>query len=696
MTYRRSLTRTALFAVVYAIAMAIGRLTVMDSANMSLVWPAAGVAAIWFCAQRRAPARWADVVALAVVTVVVNMATGATAPMTVVFTAANLTQATVFMYTIGRSRPHLLGAGGTEPLRSPRDLWGLLTCAFAATITGAVVGRAGTWLLTGAYTWSATFVWLARNTTSVLLIGAAGICLGPAYTRWRHGTAVRPGSMPRRRVAECAALILCSAVAYLAGFAYSRGLPLAFLMIAVTVWAGARFRASFVVLHSLVAGITVMSFTLHGTGPFAEIPSPADRAVVAQLFVAMIVVVGLSLALGRDERDALMAELAADRAELAVQRERASQRAELLRAIIDSTADGLAVVDENGQVVLRNRAAKRLLGDYLNPGDTMAGPAHYGLFHLDGTPLAAEEMAHVRVLAGEDYGDADLLIRNQSLPDGRILNIRATTCENGDGTRSAVVLFHDVTAERRHRDELANFAGVVAHDLLNPVTTVEGWSDAAGESLAEAPDHPAVRDARGELRRVTRAAVRMRTLIDGLLAFTTARDAAMRMVPVDLAEVVTEVTIARLDNAIAAGRPAPRFTVRDLPTVLADPVLLRQLLDNLIGNAIKYTAADVTPNLTITAERNEDMIRVRITDNGIGIPPGQHEAIFGDFHRAHRSGPYAGTGLGLGICKRIVERHGGTIAAEDVPGGGSRFSFTVPAATSTHETERVADSAQLR
>ncbi|MEU4421452.1 ATP-binding protein [Actinoplanes sp. NPDC024001] len=695
MTYRRSLARTAVFAVAFTIATAAGRLTVLDSGHLSLVWPAAGVAAIWFCAQRRAPARWADVLALSLATMAVNMATGASALMAAAFVAANLTQAAVFAHLIGRWRPDLWGGGGTEPLRRPRDLWGLVAATSAATVAAAVLGFTSIWLITDRFSWAALAAWLARNAVAVLLLGAAGICLGHAYQRWRAGT-TGPPRLPRRRAAEYAALLLCSALAYLAGFAYNRGLPLAFLMIAVTVWAGARFTALFVVLHSLLAGTVVMAFTLHGTGPFAEIPGHADRAVVAQLFVAMVVVIGLSLALGREERDVLLAELAADRAELAVQRERASQRAELLRAIIDSTADGLAVIDDSGRVVLRNPAARRLLGDQISPGERVVGAAHFGLCHLDGTPMSDDEMAHNRALAGHDFDDVDLLIRNARVPDGRILNVRATTLDNGDGTRSAVVLFHDVTAERRHRDELANFAGVVAHDLLNPVTTVEGWSDAARESLAEAPDHEAVRHARDELARVYRAAVRMRALIDGLLAYTTARDAAMQMVPVDLAEMVTEVTIARLDNAIAAGRPRPRFAVRDLPVVLADPVLLRQLLDNLIGNAIKYTDAAVTPALTITAERDEDMIRVRITDNGIGIPAGQHEAIFGDFHRAHRTGPYAGTGLGLGICKRIVERHGGTITAEDAPGGGSSFTFTVPAVVSAREPERVADPAPLR
>jgi signal transduction histidine kinase len=112
-------------------------------------------------------------------------------------------------------------------------------------------------------------------------------------------------------------------------------------------------------------------------------------------------------------------------------------------------------------------------------------------------------------------------------------------------------------------------------------------------------------------------------------------------------------------------------------------VLVRQLLDNLIGNAVKYTAPGAAPEITITSAPTADgRIRVEVTDRGIGIPPGQHEAIFGNFHRAHRGEAYTGTGLGLTICERIVERHGGTIVATDNPAGpGTRVSFTLPAAS---------------
>ena len=658
MTYGGSLARTGLFALAYLLAVLAGRLTVLDGRNLSLVWPAAGIATVWFCAQRRAPARWADVVALAVVTMVMNTATNATPAMAAIFVAANLAQVWVFLRLISRWRPRLWDEG----LHRSRDMWVLLGAGFTATTAGATVGPTGMWLVTGQYSWPSTLVWLARNTASVLLIGAVALCARRIGAWFRRG---RP--LGNRRGAECAALIACSATVYLSAFAYSNGLPIAFTLLTVTIWAGTRFPTPFVVVHDLAVGTVAVLFTLAGHGPFAAIADPTTRAFVAQLFVAMVAVVGLALALGREERDGLLAELAEEKAQLAREREQTSQRADLLQTIIDSTSDGLVVVGADGQVALRNPAAVQLLGE--------SSDLDGRLLHLDGTPLARDEMAHTRALAGEDVPDTDVLLR-----EGRIFSVRAAALRNPDGTGSAVVLFHDVTAERRHRAELTGFAGVVAHDLISPLAAVTGWAEDTAAAIDLIPAHPEADRARDNLRRLTRSAERMRSLIDGLLDYTTARDAEVATETVDLASMVSEVTVARLDAAIAGGLPAPRFTVGELPAVRADPVLLRQLLDNLIGNAIKYTARGVTPALTVTATTVDGMAHVCVADNGIGIPAGQHDEIFGDFRRAHTTQGYAGTGLGLGICKRIVERHGGTIIAADNPGGGSRFEFTVPAA----------------
>lgn len=662
-----SLGRTAAWSVLCVLATYAGRLTIMDGTSLSLVWPAAGVTVLWFSLQRRARLRWADPVMLAVITVVVNMATGAPLALALWFVVANLTQVAVFLRVHARLSPRLWGAGGDTPLARSADLWRLLVATCAGALAGAALGPAAVWLVTGHFSWLDAAVWFTRNAISILLIVAVGLRIGH---HWRSGP--HPWRITPLRLAEYAALIVCSISAYVVGFAVNHGLPLAFPLLAVTVWAGLRLHTTFVVLHDLCLGSLAVLFTLHGDGPFAMIQSHQARALVAQAFVGMVAIVGLSIALGRDERAELLRRLTASGLEAAAQ-------AGLLTAIVDSMSDGLAVIRADGTWAMRNPASMVLLGGITSGTGSIAEPGHYGLFHPDGTRLENEEMAHARALAGEDVHNVELLVRNSGVPDGRILSVSARRLPGDD---RVVVVFHDVTAERRQRDELASFAGVVAHDLLNPLTTIDGWAENLEDTLRAMPDTDEQRDATDSLSRIVRASGRMRHLINDLLAYTTTRNAVIAPVDVPFRDLVVDVTTARADLAAAGATQGPQFTLGRLHDVHADPVLLRQLVDNLIGNAVKYTAPGVVPQIAIASERIAgDLVRVEIADNGIGIPPGQHEAIFNNFHRAHRSSGYAGTGLGLAICKRIVERHGGVIVASDNQGGGSRFVFTLPKAT---------------
>ncbi|WP_018680170.1 ATP-binding protein [Actinokineospora enzanensis] len=657
------MTRTAAFAVLFAAATVAGRLTALDATNLSLVWPAAGVAALWLCVQRRSPLRWLDVAVLAVITVVANVATGATAGQAAVFVVANVLQAGSFALLITRWRPRLWSLADGGGLRGLRDLWALLAAAFVATAAGAVVGAVGMWLVDDIPSWLTTQVWLARNIAGVLVLGTAGLSAARAVLRARPSAPVDGW-----RLVEYAAVAACSVLGYTVAFVATGGMPVAATLIALTVWAAVRLSTAFVAVHTAAVATIAVVFTLHGQGPFAVVSSLAGRALVVQLFVVIVAIVGLTLALGRDERAELLRELA-------LEKDTAAQRAALKRAIIDSMADGVSVVDSTGRITLRNPAAGHLLGDGLGPDDRAD---HHGMHHLDGTPMTEAEMPYTHIARGGAEEEVDVLVRNETTPDGRILHVRSTALPEPRGGRSAVLVYHDVTAERRHRDELTAFAGVVAHDLLNPLAAVEGWTDAATEALHDADPH------RAELAlvRVTRASARMRILINDLLAYTTARDATIAPTAVDLTALVTEIAAARADTAVVAGTPVPRFTHGELDPVDADIVLLRQLLDNLIGNAVKYTAPGTVPHLTITTTRHGGVVTTTITDNGIGIPAGQHEKIFTTFHRAHTGARYPGTGLGLAICKRIVERHGGTISAGDNPGGGTRFTFTLPATTS--------------
>ncbi|GIJ66908.1 ATP-binding protein [Virgisporangium ochraceum] len=656
--------RTLAFTALYVVATVAGRLTVLDATNLSLVWPAAGVAAIWFLVQHGSVWRALDAAALSVVTVVVNYVTGASLPLTAFFVVANLVQAELFVQLYRRWLPHLWGGGGDRTLSRLTDLWRIVGTALLSTTCGALVGPTGVWVVSGAYSWSATAVWMTRNTVSIMLVGVLGIRLGQ-YLSGPH----RSGVWTRLRAglrAEYLVVVALSSATYGMVFGFPHDLPLAFLLLVMTVWAGIRLRTGFVIAHDAVFGTVAVLFTLHGTGPFAAIPSNAARALVAQLFVGIIAVVGLTLALGRDERDELIGVLRGAQ-------EAATGQARLMSTIVDSMSDGLTVVDGQGRLLLSNPAVRDLLGT--------GKPGSSGLCHLDGTPVDPADMPHRRALAGEDVRDLDVLVRDSDVPDGRILRISSTALPGErDGHRYAVTVFHDVTAERRHRDELASFAGVVAHDLLNPLTTVEGWAEAVAELFEDAPVTPLTTEAAGGLTRIRRAATHMRNLINDLLAYTTARDATIAAEPVRLDRVLDDIATARIDQAQSNDRPVPVFDLRADVVVHADPVLLRQLLDNLISNSIKYTGPDVEPRISVVCEPVDGRVAVHISDNGIGIPTGQHESIFDNFHRAHRSGGYAGTGLGLGICKRIVERHGGTIVATDNPSGtGSRFTFTLPA-----------------
>ncbi|MBG0830772.1 MASE1 domain-containing protein [Planomonospora sp. ID67723] len=674
-----ALRRTAMFAVLHLVATFAGRLELAGGETLGLVWPAAGVGALWLLVQRHERSRWLDVSAMAMIFIVVNMLTGATLPSAVFFTAVNLAQMLVFLQVLRRVCPDLWASRPWEGFERVRHLWGLLAAAAAGATVGALIVPTVMGTITGQWSAPSAMAWWARNSVNMMAIPALGLCLGRLLDRrarqrassWRAVREAADQAGGWRNIEFCA-LLTASGVAYLVTFGIRHDLPLAFLLIAVTVWAAVRFSTAIVALHSLVTGMVAIVFTMYDSGPFAIVDSPAARVLVAQVFVGVIAVVGLALALSRDERERLVSQLAAAERET-------SRQAWTLSAIVESMGDGLVVIDANGRFVMSNPAARRLLGV-----DGVTGSvADHRLFHPDGTPIGAERMPYRLALAGQEVRDMDVLVRVPGMAEERMLNVSATRLPVDDG--AAVVVFHDVTAERRHRDELTAFAGVVAHDLLNPLTTIDGWM----HILAAAVEAEAGDDVPGgvgdSIGRIQRASARMRELIQDLLAHTAARDAPIIPVPVDLGRVVREIAAARGDLPAGPDQAwEPVFHIGDLDTVRADRALVRQLLDNLIGNAVKYTAPGVRPEITVSsAPERPGWIRTEIADRGIGIPPGQHEVIFENFHRAHQDGSYTGSGLGLAICKRIVERHGGSIGVEDNPGGGSRFHFTLPSASAT-------------
>ncbi|SHN20475.1 ATP-binding protein [Cryptosporangium aurantiacum] len=376
--------------------------------------------------------------------------------------------------------------------------------------------------------------------------------------------------------------------------------------------------------------------------------------------------------------------------ELRATEREARDQARLLGTVLDTITEGVGVVDSNGQFLAHNPAAKRMLGINDDISDPDQWQQHYGLFRPDGSEFPTEELPLMRALAGEAPDEVEMLVRNRARPEGALITVSARQLQLADGSIGAVAVFHDVTQARAYEAELQAFAGVVAHDLKSPLTTVVGYGELLSDILTEEASAPVREEGLGHLERIQATAERMRTLIDDLLSYSSARDATLHRASFPLGDVVHEVVAARLEASRARGH-FPDIYVGPLPFVEGDPVLIRQVLDNLVGNALKYTPPGRPARVDITARSEAGVwVRVEVADRGIGIPHGEHGRVFARFHRAHTGESYPGTGLGLAICQRIVERHGGTIGADDNPGGGTRFWFTLPYGEEPADTPQAA------
>jgi signal transduction histidine kinase len=348
------------------------------------------------------------------------------------------------------------------------------------------------------------------------------------------------------------------------------------------------------------------------------------------------------------------------------------RQAGLLGAVMTSIGDAVGVVDENGTFLLHNPAARDLLGLGFDVDDPDRWQEHYGLYLPDGrTPFPVDQLPLIRALRGESSDRVEMIIRNEARPEGLLISVDGRPLDPSAGQKGAVAVFHDITELRRYENDLAVFAGVVAHDLKAPLTVMLAHCEAAAEDLSETAP------AQASLTRIARAVERMSGMIDTLLAYTTARDAPLRVRDVELGALVAEVVSDRIAHLPPAEQPD--VYVGPLPCVRADPEMLRHVLENLLGNAVKYVRPGELARVDVTAgPASAGWTRIEVADRGIGIPDEDKPDVFERFHRAPTAAGYAGTGLGLAICRRIVERHGGETGVADNPGGGTRFHITLP------------------
>ncbi|HSL43176.1 MAG TPA: PAS domain S-box protein [Anaerolineales bacterium] len=235
-----------------------------------------------------------------------------------------------------------------------------------------------------------------------------------------------------------------------------------------------------------------------------------------------------------------------------------------------------------------------------------------------------------------------------------------------------------VYAERLERSnrELEQFAFMASHDLQEPLRKIEMFGDLLLERAAELNDSE-----RNYLDRMRNAAGRMREMVEGLLQLSRVTTQAKTFVPVDLSQVAVEV-LHDLEGQLR--RTGGAVEVHSLPVVEGDRSQLHQLIQNLIGNALKYHQPDSRPDVKVYAEELSGKARLYVQDQGIGFDQEDTERIFQPFQRLVGRSQYEGSGIGLAICRRIVERHNGEIAARSQPGQGTTFIVTLP----IHHAER--------
>ncbi len=366
------------------------------------------------------------------------------------------------------------------------------------------------------------------------------------------------------------------------------------------------------------------------------------------------------------------------------------------RAILDSIGEGLYGLDLDGRVTFVNPAAAAQLG--LDPDEIVGAPSHATFHHRkrDGSPYAEEECPiHSACKDGRTMHCADETYWRR---DGSPLpvDLVATPIRLEGETVGAVVAFRDVTERRRAEgeirrlnadlerrvaertsqlqtafQELETFSYSISHDLRTPLRAIDGFSRILLEEYRDRLDDEGKR-LLGIVRDGTQ---RMGRLIDDILAFSRTGRGEITAAEIDmtgLARTVFEELVA------AAPERELKLDMGALPAARGDPLLVRQVLTNLLGNAVKFTRGRSPALITLrgAVEGAEAVYAVR--DDGVGFDMRHAAKLFGVFQRLHGAQEFEGTGIGLAIVKRIVTRHGGRVWAEGAVGEGATFHFTLP------------------
>ena len=350
----------------------------------------------------------------------------------------------------------------------------------------------------------------------------------------------------------------------------------------------------------------------------------------------------------------------------------------LLRQFVAHAPAAIAMLDCN---MCYLQASNQWIRDYKLSSRDLTGRSHYEVF-----PDIPErwKLIHQRVLQGAVEGCAEDPFP-RATGGTEWLQWEARPWLQPNGKIGGLIFFTQVITERKELDlllisqkaelersnrDLEQFAYVASHDLQEPLRAVSGCAQVLEQNYASKLDS----EADELITHIVDGASRMRTLINDLLKYSRVGSHGLALEPIDSARVVRD---ALSNLGVALSESGAAVDVGDLPVVLADAVQFTQLFQNLLSNALKYRATEA-PRIAVSARALDDDWLFSVKDNGIGIEPAYFQRIFVLFQRLHSRTDYAGTGIGLALCKRIVERHAGKIWVESSLGHGAEFFFTLP------------------
>ncbi len=228
--------------------------------------------------------------------------------------------------------------------------------------------------------------------------------------------------------------------------------------------------------------------------------------------------------------------------------------------------------------------------------------------------------------------------------------------------------------------QMESFSYAISHDLRSPLRSMTGFAEALRDEHGNALND----DARGYLERIIRAGERMNRFINDVLAYARVNRERLDLHPVALGDAIKQV----IQHASELQPPHSDIRIMpDLPTVMGNDAFLTQIFANLLGNAVKFVPSGTRPCIHVDWRQCGEFVRVEVADNGIGIPPEYQARLFGLFERLHTGGKFEGTGMGLAIVRRAVERMGGNVGLESDGATGSRFWFTLRLASSAQSVE---------